>query len=63
MLVHSVRSELDYGQFYCRASNSEGWGEAPCVYHVIPATVPHPPRQCSVNNQDRLDISIQTFVC
>ena len=50
-LSHSVRSELDYGQLYCSARNTEGEGEAPCVYQIIPASPPQPPLECIVSNQ------------
>ena len=50
-LSHSVRSELDYGQLYCSARNTEGEGEAPCVYQIIPALPPQPPLECIVSNQ------------
>ena len=50
-LTHSVKSDLDYGQLYCSARNSEGEGETPCVYQIIPASPPQPPLECIVSNQ------------
>ena len=55
-LTHSVKSDLDYGQLYCSARNSEGEGETPCVYQIIPASPPQPPLECIVSNQARMTI-------
>lgn len=52
-LVHSVSSDLDYGQYHCSATNSEGTTMAPCVVTIIPAQPPAMPTQCSVLNQER----------
>ena len=51
LLSHSVSSDLDYGQLYCSARNTEGEGETPCVFQIIPASRPQPPLECIVSNQ------------
>ena len=50
-LVHWVRSELDYGQFYCSAENGEGVTDDPCIVSIIPAQPPDIPLHCHLLNQ------------
>ncbi|XP_063831478.1 neural cell adhesion molecule 1-like isoform X2 [Ostrinia nubilalis] len=47
-LRYTPASERDYGALTCRGTNSVGRQEQPCVFQIVPAARPSPPRNCSV---------------
>ena len=49
--THSLRTDHDFGHLFCWAANSKGVMLDPCVFSIIPARPPHPPRDCVVLNQ------------
>nr|XP_040583876.1 nephrin-like [Lepeophtheirus salmonis] len=51
VIEYVPRTEMDYGSLLCWAINSIGRQETPCIYHLVPAGVPDPLRNCSVGNQ------------
>ena len=53
------RTEMDYGSLLCWASNPVGRQIKPCVFHLIPAGVPDPLRNCSIGNQTTSSMQVQ----
>jgi len=51
ILEYIPRTEMDYGNLLCRATNSVGKQLEPCVFNVIPAGKPDPVSNCTVSNQ------------
>lgn len=51
MLSYTASMEQDYGTLLCWAANKIGTQKEPCVFHLIPAGPPDPPRNCSIANQ------------
>lgn len=51
VLEYIPRTEMDYGNLLCWATNSVGKQVEPCVFHVIPAGKPDPVSNCTVSNQ------------
>jgi len=51
VLDYVPRTEMDYGNVMCWATNSVGRQEKPCVFHIIPAGKPDPVVNCSISNQ------------
>ncbi|KAL0869211.1 hypothetical protein ABMA27_007488 [Loxostege sticticalis] len=47
-LRYTPASERDYGALTCRGTNSVGRQEQPCVFQIVPAARPSPPRNCTV---------------
>ncbi|XP_050669556.1 hemicentin-1-like [Leptidea sinapis] len=47
-LSYKPQSERDYGALSCRGSNSVGRQLEPCVFQIVPAARPAPPRNCSL---------------
>ncbi|CAG9789232.1 unnamed protein product [Diatraea saccharalis] len=48
-LRYTPASERDYGALTCRGTNSVGRQEQPCVFQIVPAARPSPPRNCTVS--------------
>ncbi|CAK1545417.1 unnamed protein product [Leptosia nina] len=48
-LRYRAASERDYGALLCRASNAVGTQHKPCVFQIVPAARPSPPRNCTAN--------------
>ncbi|XP_068082837.1 nephrin-like [Anabrus simplex] len=44
-------SELDYGTLLCWGRNELGTQDVPCVFHVVPAGKPDPPKSCLLLNR------------
>jgi len=61
LLYYTPKSQMDYGTVLCVASNVVGRQIVPCIYHVIPAGPPDPPRNCTLTNQthDSLQVDCQ----
>jgi len=38
----------DRGQVICWATNDLGESTKPCIFHVVPLGIPHPPTKCEV---------------
>ncbi|XP_063230902.1 nephrin [Bacillus rossius redtenbacheri] len=49
-LDYTPAAEEDFGTLACWASNSVGRQKVPCLVHVVPASLPEPPRDCSLLN-------------
>lgn len=58
ILTFSPQTELDYGILMCYARNTVGQQREPCIFHIIPAGLPEPPYNCTVNNQTSDSIEI-----
>ncbi|GBP04548.1 Synaptogenesis protein syg-2 [Eumeta japonica] len=48
-LRYRAASERDYGALLCRATNSVGSQIRPCVFQIVPASRPSPPRNCTTS--------------
>ncbi|XP_063832755.1 uncharacterized protein LOC135081904 [Ostrinia nubilalis] len=48
-LRYRAASERDYGALLCRATNAVGRQKRPCVFQVVPAARPSPPRNCTAS--------------
>nr|XP_040569184.1 nephrin-like [Lepeophtheirus salmonis] len=61
LLSYTPQTQMDYGTVLCWAENMVGMQLLPCIYHVIPASQPDPPRNCSVVNQthDSLEVDCE----
>ncbi|CAG5056796.1 unnamed protein product [Parnassius apollo] len=46
-LRYRAASERDYGALLCRASNAVGRQQKPCVFQIVPAARPSPPKNCT----------------
>ncbi|XP_038206654.1 neural cell adhesion molecule 1-like [Zerene cesonia] len=49
-LQYTPASERDYGALTCRGTNSVGRQLQPCVFQIVPAARPAPPRNCSISS-------------
>ncbi|CAB3246037.1 unnamed protein product [Arctia plantaginis] len=47
-LRYILASERDYGALTCRGTNTVGRQTQPCVFQIVPAARPSPPRNCTV---------------
>ena len=52
-------TELDYGSLLCWAKNSIGKMAQPCIFHLIPAGIPDPVRNCSFGNQTTTSFQVR----
>ncbi|CAG9563418.1 unnamed protein product [Danaus chrysippus] len=59
VLTYVPVSHMDYGKLSCRATNLAGQQMLPCVYIILPTTIPDPPYNCSIYNltHDSLDLT------
>ncbi|KAF9414048.1 hypothetical protein HW555_007926 [Spodoptera exigua] len=48
-LRYTPASERDYGALTCRGTNTVGRQAQPCVFQIVPAARPSPPRNCTVS--------------
>ena len=48
-ISYSPKTELDYGNLFCWATNSVGRG-SPCVFTILPIGPPDPPAKCRTSN-------------
>lgn len=57
-LTYTPITELDYGTVMCWANNLAGRQQEPCVFHIMAASKPDPPYNCTIINQtsDSLDV-------
>ncbi|XP_061384516.1 protein turtle homolog B-like isoform X2 [Danaus plexippus] len=64
-LRYTPASERDYGALTCRGTNSVGQQAQPCVFQIVPAARPSPPRNCTVstgNNSNWIEDSIEEAI-
>ncbi|XP_034833962.2 neural cell adhesion molecule 1-like [Maniola hyperantus] len=47
-LRYTPASERDYGALTCRGTNTVGQQAQPCIFQIVPAARPSPPRNCTV---------------
>ncbi|CAL4082879.1 unnamed protein product, partial [Meganyctiphanes norvegica] len=50
LVAHTPHSHRDFGSLLCWAENKVGAQKEPCVFHVVPASVPDPVHQCNVSH-------------
>ncbi|XP_064099983.1 nephrin-like isoform X2 [Macrobrachium nipponense] len=60
VVIYTPMSDLDYGTLLCTAENMVGRQTQPCVFHIIPATQPEAPTNCTIVN---VSASSLTVVC
>ncbi|XP_068232062.1 nephrin-like [Palaemon carinicauda] len=60
VVVYTPMSDLDYGTLLCTAENMVGRQTIPCVFHIIPATQPEAPTNCTAVN---VSANSLTVVC
>ncbi|XP_048477987.1 nephrin [Plutella xylostella] len=48
-LRYRAASERDYGALLCQATNAVGKQARPCVFQIVPAARPSPPRNCTAS--------------
>ncbi|CAH0728394.1 unnamed protein product, partial [Brenthis ino] len=48
-LRYTPATERDYGALTCRGTNGVGQQARPCVFQIVPAARPSPPRNCTVS--------------
>ncbi|KAG6452459.1 hypothetical protein O3G_MSEX007644 [Manduca sexta] len=48
-LRYTPASERDYGALTCRGSNTVGRQVQPCIFQIVPAARPSPPRNCTIS--------------
>ncbi|KAL4709841.1 hypothetical protein ACJJTC_000328 [Scirpophaga incertulas] len=53
-LRYTPASERDYGALSCRGSNAVGRQEQACVFQIVPAARPSPPRNCTVSSTSNI---------
>ena len=51
LLHYRTLSDHQFGHLYCWARNKMGVMSQPCIFNIIPATVPESPVNCAVLNQ------------
>lgn len=51
-LSYKAQSERDYGTLSCRGTNAVGRQLEPCVFQIVPAARPTPPRNCSLQTSN-----------
>jgi len=58
-LSYTPQTSMDYGTLLCRASNTVGEQQKPCVYHIILAVSPEPVENCTVINKSSETFHLQ----
>ncbi|CAL4179464.1 unnamed protein product, partial [Meganyctiphanes norvegica] len=48
LVLHTPHSQQDFGSLLCWAVNDVGKQIEPCIFRVVPATVPDPVQNCSI---------------
>ncbi|XP_012545535.1 neural cell adhesion molecule 2 isoform X2 [Bombyx mori] len=62
-LRYRAASERDYGALLCRATNSVGRQKRPCVFQIVPAARPSPPRNCTTNRVLKNNLAYLAVKC
>ena len=60
-ISYSPKTELDYGNLFCWATNSVGQG-SPCVFTILPIGPPDPPAKCRTSNVTYSSFEVGTIV-
>ncbi|XP_067005669.2 nephrin-like [Anabrus simplex] len=55
---YSPQSEQEYGTLLCWGRNELGAQIVPCVFHIVPAGKPDPPRNCKVLNRTSSSLQV-----
>nr|XP_045602790.1 nephrin-like [Procambarus clarkii] len=58
VVKYTPMSDLDYGSLLCTAENIVGRQTVPCVFHIIPATQPESPTNCSLYNVSASSLAV-----
>ncbi|XP_071533060.1 protein turtle homolog B-like isoform X3 [Panulirus ornatus] len=58
VVIYTPMSDLDYGTLLCTAENMVGRQAVPCVFHIIPATQPEAPTNCSLFNVSASSLTV-----
>ncbi|XP_045465735.1 nephrin isoform X2 [Harmonia axyridis] len=58
-LSYTPKTDMDYGTVMCWASNLAGQQREPCVFHIITASKPDPPFNCSIVNQTSDSVEVE----
>ncbi|XP_042213244.1 nephrin-like isoform X2 [Homarus americanus] len=59
VVVYTPMSDLDYGTLLCSSENMVGRQAVPCVFHIIPATQPESPTNCSLHNVSANSLTVE----
>ncbi|XP_023943421.1 hemicentin-2-like [Bicyclus anynana] len=62
-LRYRAASERDYGALLCRATNAVGRQKKPCVFQIVPAARPSPPRNCTAKKTSKNNEAYLTVRC
>ncbi|XP_039760019.1 hemicentin-2-like [Pararge aegeria] len=62
-LRYRAASERDYGALLCRATNAVGRQKKPCVFQIVPAARPSPPRNCTAKKAIKHNEAYLTVRC
>ncbi|XP_054154374.1 nephrin-like [Oppia nitens] len=57
-LTYIPKTKRDFGQISCRATNSVGQQQDPCIFSIVAAGLPGSPTSCLVVNQTSTDITV-----
>ncbi|XP_045537791.1 hemicentin-2 [Papilio machaon] len=60
-LRYTPASERDYGALTCRGTNAVGRQLQPCIFQIVPAARPSPPRNCTVLASNDSNWNEETF--
>ncbi|XP_050705734.1 nephrin-like [Eriocheir sinensis] len=58
VVIFTPTSDLEYGTLLCAAENMVGRQKDPCVFHIIPATKPEAPTNCSLYNVSSSSLTV-----
>ncbi|XP_049833130.1 nephrin-like [Schistocerca gregaria] len=56
--THTPLSDADYGTLLCWGRNEVGVQQQPCVFQVVPAGPPDPPRDCRVSSRSATSLQV-----
>ncbi|XP_022658040.1 uncharacterized protein LOC111249032 isoform X4 [Varroa destructor] len=59
MINYKPLTEQDYGELVCFGRNEVGEQVEPCVYHIVAAAIPDPPRNCSQVNATENGLTVE----
>ncbi|XP_022245373.1 nephrin-like isoform X2 [Limulus polyphemus] len=59
LATYTPRTQYDYGSLLCWATNAAGSQDIPCVFSIIPAGAPDPPKNCTVVNKSESSFRIE----
>ncbi|XP_050738586.1 hemicentin-1-like [Eriocheir sinensis] len=59
VITYTPIAALDYGTLLCWASNAIGTQQEPCVFQILPAGKPEPPRNCTAGQRTRTSVRVK----